>query len=751
MRLRSTLSALSLRRAEARNSVPGHPLRRLALVLMCAAALVQAGPAMGASLPKDTGEYVYYAQNATAGKVLGDFCTNFGIRLQLAPGINERLNGKLTGASGSDFLNNLSATLGLAWFYHAGTLYISRLTEWQSKSFPVSRDTMPGLKQALSDLGVLEPRFGWATIPDQGMVLVSGPKDYIELVSGTLRSLQLAPSGQQIAVFRLKHAMAEDRIVVLRDQKTVVPGIATVLRNLLGGSRNDQQHQSRRTMPADGRRLFTDISGQGESAVPRIRTAADEEAQASSRDGSRNIGDASRAVTIESDARLNAILIKDSPEAMPMYEKLIAELDVPVGLVEIEAMTVDIEKSRLDELGVDWSASGRSGLSLGVGDAARDIKAGDIAMAYKSPATIFANQAASLLAKIRALESVGDARVIGKPSVLTTDNLSAIIDLSQTVYVQVKGERVASLSPVTAGVMLRVTPHVIECPGQPSEVHLIIDIEDGVLTGGEQPSAQRSTISTQATLLENESLLIGGYDTETDKVGGYRVPGLSKAPLFGALFRNESTENRQRKRLFLITPRIVSLAGAGRRNENRVQAASVSVAPDIGMKEVQFPPLTERNLQTSRMIPAPVAEQPVIQSSSQPSPIAVVTVAEPKQLTVSSARQERIVVPAVPALLLEPSPATMASPPATASKPSTMTRTSGMSPPLAAGVPGAKVAPAIPVAPMPAPVAVTVVPAPAPAAPVTPFTPAAPIPQFEADTTGRLDTFQLSRSIYRMR
>ena len=73
--------------------------------------------ALAASLPRDTGAYAYYAENASVSKVLADFCANFGLRLQLAPNVNEKLNGRLTGTSASDFLNRVSNTIGLSWFY----------------------------------------------------------------------------------------------------------------------------------------------------------------------------------------------------------------------------------------------------------------------------------------------------------------------------------------------------------------------------------------------------------------------------------------------------------------------------------------------------------------------------------------------------------------------------------------------------------------------------------------------------------
>ena len=56
---------------------------------------------------------------------------------------------------------------------------------------------------------------------------------------------------------------------------------------------------------------------------------------------------------------------------------------------------------------------------------------------------------ASLAARVRALQSRGAANILSQPSILTADNLGAMIDLSETFYISLRGERVATVTPVT--------------------------------------------------------------------------------------------------------------------------------------------------------------------------------------------------------------------------------------------------------------------------------------------------------------
>jgi type III secretion protein C len=148
--------------------------------------------------------------------------------------------------------------------------------------------------------------------------------------------------------------------------------------------------------------------------------------------------------------------------------------------------------------------------------------------------------------------------------VLTVDNLGALIDLSETLYVQSIGERVATVVPISVGTTLKVTPHIIDTANGQA-VHLVVDIEDGAIQDTSSqtlPRIRRSTIGTQAVMNVRESLLIGGFNAESDIRATDKVPGLSDLPAIGAFFKKKSTKVEKRERLFLITPKILS-AGVG--------------------------------------------------------------------------------------------------------------------------------------------------------------------------------------------
>jgi len=69
---------------------------------------------------------------------------------------------------------------------------------------------------------------------------------------------------------------------------------------------------------------------------------------------------------------------------------------------------------------------------------------------------------------------------------------------------------------------------------------------------------QRSTIGTQAFITEGQSLLIGGYRSNTRLDTQVGVPGLSSVPGVGRLFKYREKQNSEVQRLFLLTPRVVT-------------------------------------------------------------------------------------------------------------------------------------------------------------------------------------------------
>ncbi len=542
-------------------------VQKLMLKVICwLVLLVPLRDSVSAPVPWPEVSFTYIAKQQNLLDTLAAFARNFGIDLKATPAVrtrDEKVNGKFTMSSPSEFLNHLSSAYGLQWFYYGGTLYICRNFESSTRALSPNGVSLPEFRKALTDLGVVESKFGWGELPDRGVAMVSGPPAYVDLVIWAVANLPLPQPQQQIRIFRLTHAQVNDRVISYRDQQITTDGIATILRNLImgyggaGGTHlTNLPNLSTIAAPLRQAQPLSDASERRDSPAAPEREGSTGTAVGGSRQGS-----ALRPV-IQADSRLNAVIVKDIPQHMPIYEDLIKLLDVPTRLIEIEAVIVDVNSSNVADLGIDWGARGGS-VAGGFGrpNTPPDDVTGTIIFGRNvSPTTVIPNAGNFLMARIRMLEGKGSARVVSRPSVLTVDNLGALIDLSETFYVQSVGERVANVVPISVGTTLKVTPHIIDTPSG-GAVHLIVDIEDGAIqdiNAQALPRIRRSTIGTQAVMNEREALLIGGFNSQSDIRQADQIPGLGNVPVLGFFFKKKSTKVEKRERLFLITPKIIS-------------------------------------------------------------------------------------------------------------------------------------------------------------------------------------------------
>jgi type III secretion protein C len=287
--------------------------------------------------------------------------------------------------------------------------------------------------------------------------------------------------------------------------------------------------------------------------------------------------------SIEADPRGNAILVRDRAENMPAYASLIESLDMRPGVLEIDATIIEVTDNALSELGIDWRLhTGHLDLQTGNGqlpqagnpDSLNPGGFGVFPVSGALPATpqgavlttVIGNAGKYLLNRISALQQKDQARVTASPRVETLDNVEALMDSKKTFYVQVAGYQSADLYSVSAGVSLRVLPSIITSPGGAQQIRMDVHIEDGKLTTqqvGQLPVVSNSTIDTQALINEGESLLIAGYSVTQDDNTETAVPGLSKLPVIGDLFRYRKHEGQHYQRMFLLTPRVLSPAVGG--------------------------------------------------------------------------------------------------------------------------------------------------------------------------------------------
>ena len=549
--------------------------------------LLLAPGAFASPVPWKSAVYSHISNGEDLAELLRNFCAAHDLSAVLSERVSGTVSGRFLRIPPGVFLKNICAAYGLLWYYDGGALYFFRSDERVSKVITLNGLKFPGLRRALERVGVEDDRFPLRSLSDQGVVYVSGPPRYVDAVTEIARELdekavseaKARTAGEVVRVFPLRHALADDLTLTFMDREMTVQGVATILRKIFqdpgGGALTPEARlkRVRRTVEKlGGRGLKSEETPSPGGSAPEDRGGEEGAPPERNAGGTGDTGRGAGA-SVTADTRLNAVVVRDTEDRMPFYEEVIRLLDVPAGLVQIQATIMDVGTDYLHELGVNWRFRKESD----AGGIARDGKiimeggleadedftpsAGTlVAGSGFHFATVIGNATNYLLARVRALEEDGNARVLSRPSVLTLDNVDALLEHSQTFYVRVAGERDVDLFPVTYGIVLKVTPHVIR-EGDENRIKLVVNVEDGNVSAQEEvdniPVVQKSSIHTQAVVREEESLLIGGYYHESEFKTVSGIPCLMRAPFLGRLFRADRTVSKRAERMFLITPRIV--------------------------------------------------------------------------------------------------------------------------------------------------------------------------------------------------
>lgn len=504
-----------------------HPLLR-PLLWICFAVMAWLRPAMAQELDWVPMPYSYVAEGESLRDVLVNFGANYEVSVVVSDKVNDQVNGQFEHDEPLAFLQQLASLYNLVWYYDGNVLYVFKNSEVQSRLINLEQTGAAELKQALQRAGIWEPRFGWRPDADNRLVYVSGPPRYLELIEQTalaleqqtqLRSEKTGPLA--IEIFPLKYASATDRNIQYRDTDVEAPGLATILARLLSDA---------------GVQM---VNGEGNKKGAAVTSGQ---------------------AIVQADPSLNAVIVRDTPERMAMYSKLIAALDKPAARIEVALSIIDINAEDLSQLGVDWRVGIRTGSNQQViikttGD--RKGIEGGAALG----SLVDSKGLDYLLARVNLLESEGNAQVVSRPTLLTQENTQAVIDHSETYYVKISGERVAELQGITYGTMLRMTPRVIQMGDRP-EISLSLHIEDGgqkVNSTGIDgiPTISRTVVDTIARVSHGQSLLIGGIYRDEINENLSKVPFLGDIPYLGALFRSKDTQTKRSVRLFIIEPRLI--------------------------------------------------------------------------------------------------------------------------------------------------------------------------------------------------
>ena len=297
------------------------------------------------------------------------------------------------------------------------------------------------------------------------------------------------------------------------------------------------------------------------------------------------------------DEKLNLLVIKDTPAAVRLAERLIAAHDLAEPEVMLEVEVLEIGSSRLLELGIRFPDSlalslvGAAGIP-GTISLPEWLNRGSelVQLSFTNPLFLF---------QLR--QQDGSTSVLANPRIRVKNKEKARIHIGDRVPVitttaaATGGFVSESVSYLDVGLKLEVEPLVYLEDEVGIKVALeVSNIAREIRTVGSNTLTYQIGTRNAATVLrlrDGETQILAGLISDEERKTADRVPGLGDLPYLGSLFSHKRDNTIKTEIVLLITPRLVrTLARPEARSaEFAAGTESSSGAPGLALPPLQFP------------------------------------------------------------------------------------------------------------------------------------------------------------------
>ncbi len=304
----------------------------------------------------------------------------------------------------------------------------------------------------------------------------------------------------------------------------------------------------------------------------------------------------SKRGSVVPDERSNKIFVNDVGSRLEDIRRLIAEIDVEIRQVLIEAQIVEASDTFARNLGVRLGFGAKTGGLLGstsdgvsvyrntIGSGSLSntgYQAGQIvtvpnftdSLGVNLPASAINNKAAGAFSlalwnsaatryidlEVSALEADGRGKVVSRPRVMTADKAEAIIEQGVEIpYSSATSSGATSVSFRKANLSLKVKPQVTP----DGKIMMSLDVNkdsprfDVSLLSGVPIDTKH--VKTEVIVENGGTIVIGGIYTQDTSNTTTKVPFLGDVPVLGYLFRSNERKDNKTELLVFITPRIIN-------------------------------------------------------------------------------------------------------------------------------------------------------------------------------------------------
>lgn len=269
--------------------------------------------------------------------------------------------------------------------------------------------------------------------------------------------------------------------------------------------------------------------------------------------------------SITVDDRTNSIIAYQTQDRLDELRRIVAQLDIPVRQVMIEARIVEANVDYTKELGVNWSGSlsGHGNFDVSGGTNSTGNTFVDLGTSNATPTSGisigFTTNNTILDLQLNAMEKTGNGEVVSQPKVVTSDKETAkILKGSEIPYQEASSSGATSVSFKEAALSLEVTPQITPDNRIIMEVKVNKDEPDYANALNGVPPIKKNEVNAKVLVNDGETIVIGGVFSNTQTKSTAKVPFLGDVPMIGRLFKNDYVTDSKNELLVFLTPRIMN-------------------------------------------------------------------------------------------------------------------------------------------------------------------------------------------------
>jgi general secretion pathway protein D len=258
------------------------------------------------------------------------------------------------------------------------------------------------------------------------------------------------------------------------------------------------------------------------------------------------------------DEKLNLIVMRDTPDAIQIAEKIIAMQDLSEPEVMLEVEILEVDRSKVTNLGIQWPGSAT--LTPLSSNTTSGLTVTDLRNLNSSTTGV-----SGVSVGLNANKTITDANILANPRIRVRNRESAKIMIGDklpviTSNVTPTGVVSSNIQYLEVGLKLDVQPDIrlkneigIKLALEVSSVTNTVTLANGTQTY----QIGTRNAETKLRLRDGETQILGGLINDQEGTSGNRIPGIGDLPILNRLFGTQRDSHNKTELVLSITPRLV--------------------------------------------------------------------------------------------------------------------------------------------------------------------------------------------------